>query len=141
MDGYNVIHSWPSLRALLPHSLELARDTLVERLVLLHQVEGVQVTVVFDAHRTSVAHSSREARDGVDVVFTRRGRSADHAIERMAYEHAERRLPLMVATSDRFHRDMLRGMGAAVIGSRELELRVEAAERDLRTRIRRSYGG
>ena len=75
-------------------------------------------------------------RDGVRVLFTRRGHSADHAIERLAYLARERGELLLVATSDSFHRSMLRGMGAAVIGTDELLRQVQDAEAELARQLR-----
>jgi predicted RNA-binding protein with PIN domain len=136
VDGYNVIHAWPDLRRLLGESLELARDGLVARLAVLAQVVGTDVTVVFDAHRTRARKETEEIRDGVRVVFTRAGHSADHAIERRAFAAREVGETLLVATSDSFHREMLRGLGAAVIDAPELLRRVEAAESELAGRLR-----
>ncbi len=131
VDGYNVVHAWPELKDLMHESLEAARDRLIERLSVYAQVRGVEVTVVFDAHRTASMSSAEEWRQGVRVVFTRKGLSADHAIERMAYAAAERGDVLMVATSDRFQRDLVRGMGGAVISAPELERQVVEAEKEL----------
>jgi predicted RNA-binding protein with PIN domain len=136
VDGYNVIHAWKDLRPLLVESLEEAREGLIARLSTLAQVTGISATVVFDAHRTQASQSSEEWRDGLRVVFTRRGHSADHAIERFAFLAAERAEPLVVATSDSFHRSMLRGMGAAVIDPDELLRRVRAAEAELGRQLR-----
>lgn len=136
VDGYNVVHAWPETAALLAVSLEAARDRLVERLAILAAIGGPEVTVVFDAHRTAARRSTSEVRDGVEVVFTRRGHSADHAIERLAFAARDRGQPLRVATNDGFHREMLRGMGAAVIGCAELLREVEAAEAEMALRLR-----
>jgi predicted RNA-binding protein with PIN domain len=136
VDGYNVIHAWPDLRGLLRESLELARERLVERLATLAQLTGVEVSVVFDAHRRREGRQHEEQVGGVRTIFTGRGRSADQVIERMAYQAAERREPILVATSDSFHRAMLRGMGAAVIGTDELLRRVGESEAELARRLR-----
>ena len=85
VDGYNVIHAWPSLKRLLGVSLESARDKLVERLSVFGLVTETDVTVVFDAHHSSAMANAEENVEGVHVVFTRKGHSADHAIERLAY--------------------------------------------------------
>jgi predicted RNA-binding protein with PIN domain len=131
VDGYNVVHAWPELKDLLRHSLEAARDRLIERLAVYAQVREADVTVVFDAHRTSSAANSKEDVEGVHVVFTRKGHSADHAIERLVYQLAGGGHPIIVATSDRFQRDLVRGMGGAVISALELERQVIEAEKDL----------
>jgi predicted RNA-binding protein with PIN domain len=142
VDGYNVIHAWRDLRSLLAESLELAREGLVRRLATLAQVTGTEVSVVFDAHRRQgppphdPLSATETSEDGVRIAFTRRARSADQVIERMAYEAQERGEPLLVATSDSFHRAMLRGMGAAVIDTEELLRRVTAAEAELARRLK-----
>jgi predicted RNA-binding protein with PIN domain len=131
VDGYNVVHAWPELKGLLRFSLEAARDRLIERLAVYAQVRSADVTVVFDAHRTTAAANSEGSVDGVHVVFTRKGHSADHAIERLAYSLAGGEDPIIVATSDRFQRDLVRGMGGAVISALELERQVVEAEKEL----------
>ncbi len=136
VDGYNVIHAWPSLKRELEEAgLEAARDRLVERMVVLGVISGVEITVVFDSHRA--AASSEEMIEGVRVIFTRKGHSADHAIERLAYRSAEAGDMITVATSDRFQSDLVRGMGGAVISALELERRAEEADREMTRRVRR----
>jgi predicted RNA-binding protein with PIN domain len=141
VDGYNVIHAWRDLRSLLAESLELAREGLVGRLATLAQVTGMEVRVVFDAHRRQGGQhgprtTTETSHDGVRVAFTRQAKSADEVIERMAYEAQERGEPLIVATSDSLQRTMLRGMGAAVIDAEELLRRVTAAEAELARQLR-----
>lgn len=135
VDGYNVIHAWPVLKSLMNESLEAARDKLIDRLAVYAHVSGSEVTVVFDAHRTAAMNNAEEMNQGVRVIYTRKGHSADHAIERIAYSQQGAGDPLTVATSDRFQRDLVRGVGGAVISAQELERRVVEAERDLRRTV------
>jgi predicted RNA-binding protein with PIN domain len=138
VDGYNVIHAWPSLKKLMTEaSLEAARDKLVDRLSILGMVAGADVTVVFDAHHSAARTNSEELVEGVHVLFTRKGHSADHAIERIAYAASQVDDVITVATSDRFQRDLVRGMGGAVISAEELERRVVDAEEEMGRRIKR----
>lgn len=138
VDGYNVIHAWPSLKRLMAEaSLEAARDRLVERVAVLGMITGESVTVVFDAHHSNAMTNSEENVEGVRVVFTRKGHSADHAIERLAYEASNSGDIITVATSDRFQRDLVRGMGGAVISALELERRVIEAESEMTRRVKR----
>jgi predicted RNA-binding protein with PIN domain len=135
VDGYNVIHAWVPLKRLLDVSLEAARDKLVERLAVYAMVSGSEVTVVFDAHHSASRTNSEELVEGVRVVFTRKGHSADHVIERIAYAAGEAGDVITVATSDRMQRDLVRGMGGAVIDARELERRVIDAEQEMGRRV------
>jgi predicted RNA-binding protein with PIN domain len=137
VDGYNVIHAWPSLKRLVGVSLEDARDKLVERLSVFGQVTGADVTVVFDAHHSNAMANAEASVEGVRVLFTRRGHSADHAIERIAYAASGSGDNLTVATSDRFQRDLVRGMGGAVISAPELERQVIEAEQELGRRVKK----
>ena len=137
VDGYNVIHAWPPLKSLMQQSLEAARDKLIDRLAVYAQVSGAEVTVVFDAHRTTSTANAVEWNQGLRVIYTRKGHSADHAIERIAYAAAGGGDPLVVATSDRFQRDLVRGMGGAVISATELERRVVEAEKELGRTVER----
>jgi predicted RNA-binding protein with PIN domain len=138
VDGYNVIHAWTSLKRLAGSaSLEAARDKLIERLAVLGQISGDSVTVVFDAHHSAAMANSEESVDGVRVVFTRKGHSADHAIERIAYAAGDAGDVITVATSDRFQRDLVRGMGGAVISALELERWVIDAEAEMTRRVQR----
>jgi predicted RNA-binding protein with PIN domain len=138
VDGYNVVHAWPSLKRLADTaSLEAARDKLIERLSVYAMVSGADVTVVFDAHHSNARSNAESVVDGVTVIFTRKGHSADHAIERIAYAASGAGDMLTVATSDRFQRDLVRGMGGAVISAIELERRVDEAEQELSRRVKR----
>jgi len=138
VDGYNVIHAWPQLKRLLGDaSLEAARDKLIDRLSVFGMVAGADVTVVFDAHHSTARSNSQENVEGVHVLFTRKGHSADHAIERIAYEASQVGDVITVATSDRFQRDLVRGMGGAVISAQELERRVIEAEEEMGRRVQR----
>ena len=131
VDGYNVIHAWPQLKALLRDSLESARDKLVDRMAVYAQVRNSDVTVVFDAHKSAAMNNSEQMNQGVRVLYTRKGHSADHVIERIAYAAGEAGDPITVATSDRFQSDLVRGMGGAVISAAELERQVVEAEKEL----------
>jgi predicted RNA-binding protein with PIN domain len=138
VDGYNVIHAWPQLKRLLGDaSLEAARDKLIDRLSVFGMVAGADVTVVFDAHHSTARKNSEEVVEGVHVLFTRKGHSADHAIERIAYDASQSGDLITVATSDRFQRDLVRGMGGAVISAEELERRVVEAENEMGRSVRK----
>jgi uncharacterized protein len=137
VDGYNIIHAWPSLKRLLGVSLEAARDKLIERLSIYGLVTGADVTVVFDSHQKSSHSDAEQLVEGVRVIFTRRGHSADQVIERIAYEATGAGGVVTVATSDHSQGDMVRGMGGAVISATELERRVIDAEADLGRRVQK----
>jgi predicted RNA-binding protein with PIN domain len=130
VDGYNTIHAWPALKsALESHGLEESRRRLVAALADYAATERIRVTVVFDAPRAAGRPQSEEMVDGVEVRFSGGSESADHVIERLAYL-ATRGGPaedVVVATSDRLQRDMVRAMGVTTVDARTLEAEVAAA--------------
>jgi uncharacterized protein len=130
VDGYNTVHAWPSLRTVLSaHGLEEARRQLVRALAEFSAASRVDVTVVFDAPRGTGRAATEETVDGVHVRFTGGHDSADHVIERLAYL-ATRGGPatdVVVATSDRLQRDMVRAMGVTTMDARTLEEEVRVA--------------
>jgi predicted RNA-binding protein with PIN domain len=81
VDGYNVVHSWPETRALLPLDLDAAAELLVERLALLHDPQHCEVTIVFDGQRdnTEIVSDGRGSVPG--VIYAKAGKSADAVIE------------------------------------------------------------
>src|SRR5260370_35074394 len=115
VDGYNVIHAWPSLKRLLGVSLEAARDKLVERLSVYGLVTGAEVTVVFDAHRAASRTNSEQIVEGVRVIFARKGHSADQVIERLAYRAGGAGDRVTAPPSDHSQRDLGRGVGGAAL--------------------------
>lgn len=133
VDGYNVIHAWPDLRSALDRAgLEESRRLLIAALAEFSAVRAVKVTVVFDGPKTASA-SPEEVVDGVTVRFGGVSGSADHVIERLAYQasRAGTAGDVVVATSDRLQRDMVRAMGVATIDARSLEGEVRGALSEL----------
>jgi uncharacterized protein len=129
VDGYNVIHAWTDLRSALDRAgLEESRRLLIAALAEYGAVRGVQITVVFDGPRRAVA-TGPETVDGVTVRFGGVSGSADHVIERLAYQASRQGLAadVVVATSDRLQRDMVRAMGVSTMDVRSLEAEVRGA--------------
>jgi uncharacterized protein len=123
VDGYNIIHAWPRLKAALrDRGLEDARRLLVQTLAEYSAHTGVSVTLVFDAHSRHIGEPTSEVIDGVLVRFGTKHATADHVIERTAYEAARRgeAAAVTVATDDRLQRDMVRAMGIATTSAQAL---------------------
>jgi predicted RNA-binding protein with PIN domain len=139
VDGYNIIHAWPALKATMrERGLEDARRQLVSAMSEYAAQTGVAVTVVFDAHSRPGALPSIEQFEGVTVLFGSKRASADHVIERAAYKASQRGegADVVVATDDRLERDVVGAMGVATMGARALEAEVArvAGSVDVETR-------
>ncbi len=140
VDGYNIIHAWPALHATLrERGLEDARLALVSALAEYAAQTGVAVTVVFDAHARPGAIPSMEKLDGVTVIFGSKRSTADHVIERAAYQASQRGdgAEVVVATDDRLERDVVGAMGVATMGARALETEVARVAGSVNVETRR----
>ena len=86
IDGYNLIHSWDSLKKIAAHSLESAREALVDILINYVAYTKTELTLVFDAYLVKDGKGSDFDRNGVRVVFTKQDQTADTYIEKMMAE-------------------------------------------------------
>ncbi len=120
VDGYNVIHDWQELKAMLAN-IDHARDRLVDWLASYGAYKDYEVLVVFDAH-SAAGHQERSlpVYRHVTVIFTREGETADSFIEKAAYQFAKAGRAVYVATSDAAEQQIILGVGAYRISAREL---------------------
>ncbi len=103
VDGYNVIGSEKGLHG----NIEARREELIGRLAQYRSIKGLAVTVVFDGGGSGWSDEHGELRQGIEVVFSRHGETADDVIVRMAEELGS---ACLVVSSDR---DVARRVGAA----------------------------
>ena len=126
VDGYNVLCAWKGVPR---GKLEDARDELIHALSDYAGYSGQQVTLVFDAWQSDRPVRTREQSGSLQVVFTKRGETADHYIERLCDGYAAAidagRLEVRVATSDGVEQTVVLARGATRLPSRELIEEVE----------------
>jgi predicted RNA-binding protein with PIN domain len=84
VDGYNVINSVEEYRTLASRNLEEARVKLIEDLIAFLALKGGRIAVVFDGAKANL-QTTTEKIEGLEVVFTPSGTSADAVIERMVF--------------------------------------------------------
>jgi Predicted RNA-binding protein containing a PIN domain len=137
VDGYNIINSWPELKAIQRDSLEDARDKLIELLENYRAYKGIKAVVVFDAHLVKGSMEKHVHCGGLEIVYTKENETADSYIERLADEMG-RLYNILVATSDWLEQQVVLGRGAARISSRELYLEVMGARKRIREKIKLS---
>ena len=127
VDGYNVLNAWKGM--LSGRTLSNARDVLVERLHDYAGASGQKVIVVFDAWQSDRQQRTVEDNGSITVVYTQRGETADHYIERVCDSLSEEaragRLRLRVATSDGVEQTIVMGRGAERVSARELLYELE----------------
>ena len=118
VDGYNVIGAWAeAAREAWP--LDECRDRLLHLMEDYAGYSGQEVWLVFDGYRTERPVRTVENRDGLTVVYTKHGETADHYIERMCQQMPKYR-EARVATSDGVEQTLILGRGATRLSAREL---------------------
>lgn len=124
VDGYNIIYAWPSLDKMKNENLEHARDKLVDILANYAALSGTNIFVVFDAHQVKQGIERVEERNGVRIIYTREGETADAAIEKMIGELITRGR-VYVVTSDYDEQKVIFGRGAYRLTPRDLQERIK----------------
>lgn len=131
VDGYNVIGAWEELKKLKMKDLELARDRLIELLAEYKAYTGDRVIVVFDALYVK-GTESRQAVNGVEVIYTKENETADECIERLVKSLKNVKTQVYVATSDYMEQKTIFSRGALRISARELWLEISSMEKSIR---------
>jgi predicted RNA-binding protein with PIN domain len=109
VDGYSLLHSWPELAPGRARHSAAARDELVQRLTLYQDACGMPITVFFDGAGARSGTGSA-ASTGVEVLYSRKGQTADQMIERAAHRFAEYGEVLAVS-DDRAERETVMSLG------------------------------
>ncbi len=137
VDGYSVLHSWPQLQQMVGRSLERRREALVNVLNQYADHSGRRVTVVFDGYAAKFKPELlAEARQGIEVLFSNQGKTADDVIERLVAESPDSS-SILVVTSDNRERQTVETLGAESISCELFELEVHDELRALAGLIRR----
>ena len=83
VDGYNVIHSWQSLKEAAKMDLEKAREILMDTLSNYVAFTKTELVLVFDAYLVKYGEGSETLKEGYKVIFTKENQTADAYIEKM----------------------------------------------------------
>jgi len=112
VDGYSLLHNWPELAPGHPRHSERSRKELVGVLTRYHDATGTPITVFFDGAGASATAPRHQADSAVEILFSRRGQTADQMIERAAHrfnDYGE----VLVVTDDRAERNVVSDMGSS----------------------------
>ncbi len=134
IDGSNILHAWPELKALLKRDRDAARATLSQRASILHDIEQLRVTIVFDGRGAELVIERPSGHATFTHLYTPTGTTADDVIEQLVGNAADASLCL-VATDDRAERQTVEALGAAGISSDDLAARIARAEERQRAQL------
>ena len=112
VDGANVLHGWPDLRALVVRDRDTARSRLSQIVQVLHDAEGWRVTIVFDGRGPELTVEQPGGAATFAHIFTPSGLTADDVIEQLVGGAADPSA-CTVATADRAEQQTVEALGAA----------------------------
>ena len=120
IDGYNLL----GVRGGLRGDIEARREALIRELVSYRQRKGYPLTVVFDGWRSGHPTEHGEWREGIEVIFSRQGETADTVIKRLAAKYGN---DCAVVSSDREVAGFARAKGGTSITSGDFESRLHSS--------------
>lgn len=138
VDGYNIIHDWDNLSELAKTSLELARDKLINMMANYQGYKELEIIIVFDAHKIRLGSGHIEKIGNITLVYTAEAVTADAYIERVLEEVVgdSKKYRVAVATSDSLEQVVVMAKGAYRLSAKDLLEEVEAAEAEIRSKIK-----
>jgi predicted RNA-binding protein with PIN domain len=112
VDGYSLLHSWPELASSRARHSAAARDELIRRLTLYQDACGTPVTIIFDGGGASSGTPAASSTPQMEVLYSRRGKTADQMIERAVYRFGPFGEVLAV-TDDHAERETVLSLGGS----------------------------
>ncbi len=131
VDGYNIIFAWEDLHELSEHSMDAARNKLMETLSNYQGYTSQRVILVFDAYKVEGFPGEVTRWHNIDVVFTKEAETADQYIEKTAHAIG-RKYKVTVATSDGLEQVIIRSQGCLLMSARELREEIERIKVEIR---------
>ncbi len=99
VDGYNMIFAWGELSELAKDDISAARDRLIDLLSDYQGLRGIKTVLVFDGYKVRQGAGSGTDEEGLGVVYTKEGETADAYIQRLVHEIGKN-YNVRVASSD-----------------------------------------
>jgi len=135
VDGYSLIHGWPEIfKGRSPFSME-ARDALIAKLRHFSDIKSVPVSIFFDGAGNKGQVDPLSTRD-LEVIFSKKGQTADSLIERAAYR-LKAYGDVLVVTDDRAERETVHAFGVLTSDCTSFRIEIEGAEGKLREDLER----
>ena len=131
VDGYSLLHAWRGLAAGEPRHSARAREALIHVLTQYADSISTPITLFFDGSGAPKDTPETISPDSLEIVFSRKGKTADDLIERTAFRlkpHGE----ALAVTNDYAERDTVISMGGTAQSCEEFIRDIERTlgERD-----------
>jgi uncharacterized protein len=118
IDGYNLL----GVRGGLRGDIEARRESLILELAGYRQRKRFPLTVVFDGWRSGCSTEQTEWRQGIEVIYSRRGQQADAVLKRLSEKYGQ---DCAIVSSDHEIRSAAQAHGSTIMTSGEFETRLQ----------------
>lgn len=135
VDGYSLLHNWPTLAPGKPRHSAAARDELIQRLTAYQDAAGTPVTIFFDGAAKPGSPAGPSDLTPVEVLYSTSGQTADQMIERAAHRFAEYG-DVLAVTDDHTERETVSSVGGMTSSCWNFIQMVENALAELRDDIK-----
>lgn len=125
IDGYNFLWQDGLFRDEAIRGHDKGREAVLKWVSENPRLANFEVTVVFDAYKTDALHPSEENFQGIKVVYSAGGQSADDLIREMAALHGP---AAIVVSSDHEVMRYAEKKDCGVLGSREFQRAIKDPE-------------
>jgi predicted RNA-binding protein with PIN domain len=136
VDAYSLLHNWPDLAPGRARHSAAARDELIHRLTQYRDAVGTPMTIVFDGTNAPKGTAKPISTPELEILYSRRGQTADGLIERAAH----RLLPygeVLVVTDDRMERETVIASGGYAQSCDEFIQAIRSALKELHRDVKR----
>ncbi|SHK25174.1 hypothetical protein SAMN02745227_01896 [Anaerobranca californiensis DSM 14826] len=136
IDGYNFLYGYFREKTKERELLEL-REEIINKLLEYQKFTGEKVILVFDAYRVKGSWKLENV-DGLEIIYTKFGQTADALIERLVKEFIEAHIKVTVVTSDYTQQQLVMGKGAIRKSSREFIEDIKDIENKISDKIKKN---
>ena len=130
VDGYNIIHAWPTLAETAKNDLEAARRQLCDILSSYAGFRQCHLVVVFDGYKVKGNPGEKQRLNNIQVVYTGENETADAYIEALVTQIGPN-YAVKVATSDALVQISSLRSGVLRMSARELWDTVTQAKKEM----------
>jgi uncharacterized protein len=135
VDGHNYIFYFYRTGKLKNKDIENLKDRLISDLSTYRSQKECSVTVVFDAKGGSNRIRGAQTIDGIEVIYSREGETADTVIEELAKKWSEQRR-VFIVTSDYLQQKVVLGNNTVRKSCREFGLEINSVKENIRQAIK-----
>jgi uncharacterized protein len=134
LDAYNYIFYSHAQKSMENEYLSSLRDNLMSEMDEYCKFTGMHMIIIFDGHFSRQGGSSHKKSEAVDVIYSKKGQSADSIIERLS-KNVKNHASVFVVTSDYDQQKVIFRDNVYRKSIREFKLELDAFKKDVRSEI------